>query len=148
MHGMHPVSRLPIPYLLAYAATLAARHAERELRPHDLTLRQFGLLMQLRMEPALTMSELARQLGVTRQSLHEMTAELERAGHLRRLPGVSGRTRRLELSPRTERAVYYAQEALLETEPDLGLTPGERETLRTLLRRLLADATDDESWLA
>src|SRR5690606_27407865 len=140
----------PISCLLAYAATVAARHAERELRPHGLTVRQFGLLMQLRQEPALTMAELARQIGVSRQSLQEMTAELERAGHLRRAPGMSGRTRRLELTSRTERAVYYAQAALLEAEAEFlggGLTPHEIETLRTLLRRLLAYATDDEAWL-
>ncbi|MEV5409509.1 MarR family transcriptional regulator [Thermopolyspora sp. NPDC052614] len=146
---MRPPLKPPIAYLLAYAATLAARHAEEELRPHDLTVRQFGLLMQLRLEPALTMSELARQLGVTRQSLHEMTAELERTGHLRRLPGMTGRTRRLELTPRTERAILYAQATLLESEPDFlsGLAPHEIETLRDLLRRALAGATDDESWL-
>lgn len=146
---MPPELKPPIAWLLAYAATLAARHAERELRPHDLTVRQFGLLMLLRLEPALTMSELARQLGVSRQSLQEMTAELERAGHLRRAPGMSGRTRRLELDRRTERAVFYAQAALLEAEAGFlgGLTPDEIETLRTLLRRVLAHATDDESWL-
>ncbi|GGM66639.1 hypothetical protein GCM10010106_10900 [Thermopolyspora flexuosa] len=145
-----PAQPPPIFCLLAYAATIAARHAERELRPHGLTVRQFGLLMQLRQEPALTMAELARQIGVTRQSLQEMTAELERAGHLRRRPGMSGRTCRLELSSRTERAVYYAQAALLEAEAEFlgdALTPYEIETLRTLLRRLLAHATDDESWL-
>jgi Transcriptional regulators len=147
---MPPELKPPIPWLLACAATLAARHAERELRPHGLTVRQFGLLMLLRLEPALTMSELARQLGVTRQSLQEMTAELERAGHLRRAPGMSGRTRRLELARRTERAVFYAQAALLEAEADFlgALTPDEIETLRTLLRRVLAHATDDESWLS
>lgn len=146
---MPPPLKPPVFCLLAYAATIAARHAEEELRPHGLTVRQFGLLMQLRQEPALTMSELARQIGVSRQSLQEMAVELERAGHLRRVPGASGRTRRLELTSRTERAAFYAQAALLEAEAAFleGLTPEEIETLRTLLRRLLAHATDDESWL-
>ncbi len=59
-------------YLLAYACTLATREADEALRRHGLTLRQFGLLMQLRTEPELTMSELAGQLDVSRQARHEM----------------------------------------------------------------------------
>lgn len=141
--------KLPIPYLLAYAATVASREADTALRPLGLTLRQYGLLTQLWLEPELTMSELARQLGVSRQSLHEMTVELERAGHLRRLPGASGRTRRLALAPRCDHLLSRAQKALVQMETDLlsGTPPREAEILRTLLQRFLARATDDEAWL-
>ncbi|MGV9771485.1 MarR family winged helix-turn-helix transcriptional regulator [Streptosporangium sp. NPDC003464] len=147
---MHPPTKPPIPYLLAYAFTLASRRAEEELRPHGLTLRQYGLLTQLQLEPELTMSELARQLGVSRQSLHEMVGELERAGHLGRLPGSSGRTRRLALAPGTERLLARTRESLTRAEAGfLGdMSPPEIETLRGLLQRLLAHATDDESWLS
>jgi DNA-binding MarR family transcriptional regulator len=144
------ISRPAIPYLLAYAHTVAARFAGAELAPYGLTLRQYGLLTQLAAEPELTISELARQLGVTRQSLHGMVEELERAGHLSRMPGASGRTRRLMLTPRALRLLARAAGALHRAEVGLagGLSRAEVETLRGLLQRLLADVTDDESWLA
>ncbi|MFD8492250.1 MarR family winged helix-turn-helix transcriptional regulator [Amycolatopsis sp. NPDC059657] len=139
-----------IPYLLAYAFTLASRRADEELRPHGLTVRQFGLLVQLRLEPELTMAELARQLGISRQSLHEMVGELERAGHLRREPGATGRTVRLTLAPGTERLLFDAHGPLRRAEEDFlrGMGKREVETLRVLLQRVLAHATDDEAWLS
>lgn len=147
---VQPIPKPPIPYLLAYAFTLAAREVDGALRPYGLTVRQFGLLAQLELEPELTMSELARQLGVSRQSLHEMVGELERAGYLRRVPGASGRTRRLALAPRTGRLLSRVHGPLLRLEADFlgGLKPAEIETLRRLLQRLLAYATDDETWLS
>lgn len=146
---MHQPPKPPIPYLLAYAFTLASRRADEELGPLGLTVRQFGLLTQLQLEPELTMSELARQFGVSRQSLHEMIGELERAGRLGRVPGASGRTRRLALAPDTERLLSRARESLTRAEADFlgGMGPHEVETLRGLLQHLLAQATDDESWL-
>ena len=141
--------RPPIPYLLAYAHTIASRLADAELRPHGLTVRQFGLLAQLRAEPELTISDLARQLGITRQSLHGMVDELERAGHLVREPGASGRTRRLALAPSTDRLLADAHGPLARAEAEFltGMPARDREALRALLQRALARATDDESWL-
>lgn len=140
----------PIPYLLAYAATVTLRKADEELRPHRLTVRQYGLLAQLGAEPELTMSELARQLGVSRQTLHEMVGDLEKTGYLCRRPGASGRTRRIVLTPRTLRLLAAAEGPLHRMEVEFlgGLSRTEIETLRTLLRRLLAHATDDEAWLS
>lgn len=141
----------PLPYLLVYAATWAQRHADPHLRAHGLTVRKYGLLVQLDLEPELTMSELARQLGVARQSLHEIVGELERAGYLRREAGASGRTRRLALTARARRLLpRHPGGALRQAEADLagGLSSAEVETLRQLLRRLLAHVTDDEAWLA
>jgi DNA-binding MarR family transcriptional regulator len=139
----------PIPYLLTYASALVARRTDAELHQHGLTLRQFGLLVQLHLEPELTMSELARQLGVSRQALHEMVRELERIGHLRRLPGSSRRTRKLELEPSAIRLLTHANSPLLRAEADVlnGMRGEEVEALRFLLQRLLVLATDDESWL-
>jgi len=138
-----------IPYLLAYAFTLASRRADAALRPHGLTVRQLGVLTQLQLEPELTISELARQLGISRQSLHEMVGELERGGHLRREAGASGRTRRLRLSPGTARLLAAAEGPVRRAEAELlaGLNARDIETLRDLLQRLLAHATDDEAWL-
>jgi DNA-binding MarR family transcriptional regulator len=141
--------RPPIPYLLAYAHTIASRLADAELRPHGLTVRQFGLLAQLRAEPELTISELARQLGITRQSLHGMVDELERGGHLVREPGASGRTRRLSLAPGTERLLADAHGPMARAEGEFlrGVPARDREALRSLLQRALAGVTDDEAWL-
>src|SRR5690242_15897888 len=90
---------VPVAYLLAHAGGLAARHSDAALRRFELTTRQYWLLVQLDLEPELTTSELARQLDVTRQALHEMVGYLERAGYVLRAPGASGRTRRLALTP-------------------------------------------------
>ena len=141
--------RPPIPYLLAYAHTIASRLADAELRRYGLTVRQFGLLAQLRVEPELTITELARQLGITRQSLHGMVDELERGGHLVREPGASGRTRRLSLTPGTERLLADAHGPLARAEAEFlrGVSARDREALRVLLQRVLARATDDEAWL-
>jgi DNA-binding MarR family transcriptional regulator len=138
-----------IPYLLAYAHTLAARPVDRALRPYGLTVRQFGLLAQLDLEPELTMAELARQLGISRQSLHEMAGVLEAAGYLRRAPGATGRTRRLALTPRATRLLARVREPLRRAEAEFlrGMDPAEVRALRHLLQKLLANATDDEAWL-
>ena len=139
----------PIAYLLACVGTLAVRRADEKLRPHGLTIRQFGLLHQLLLEPELTMSELAQQLGIARQSVHQLINELEQAGHLRRTPGASYRTRRLEVTDTAQYLLSRTPGALDGAETDLlgGLDPDEIETLRLLLRRLLAHATDDETWI-
>jgi DNA-binding MarR family transcriptional regulator len=138
-----------ISYLLAYAHTLAARPIDRALHAYGLTVRQFGLLTQLDLEPELTMSDLAHQLGVARQSLHEMVGELEAAGYLRRAPGATGRTRRLALTPRATLLLDRVREPLRRAEEEFlrGLNPDEVGTLRQLLQKLLAHATDDEAWL-
>jgi DNA-binding MarR family transcriptional regulator len=96
------------------------------------------------------MSELARQLGITRHSVHDLVGGLESAGHLTRAPGASGRSRRLVLTASTREMLSRAQRPLLRTEAALrgGLTRHGTETLRRLLQRLLAHATDDETWLA
>lgn len=144
-----PDTEPPIPYLLAYAHTLTSRDMDNALRRYDLTVRKFGLLMQLDLEPELTMSELARQLGISRQSLQELVLALERAGYLHRRPGASGRTRKLELTAAAHRLLAGAQDAMrrLESRALAGLDHDEIATLRRLLRRLLAHATDDEAWL-
>ncbi|WP_424190631.1 MarR family winged helix-turn-helix transcriptional regulator [Actinokineospora sp. G85] len=136
---------MPTAYLLASAATLATRQADAGLRPYDITLRQLGLLIQVRAEPELTASELARQLGVSRQSVHQLVEELVAAGHLERRPGASGRSRRLEP---TETAGYLVRRsAEVLDDAGCGLSAAEVGVLRGLLRRLLAHGTDDESWL-
>ncbi|WP_156756075.1 MarR family winged helix-turn-helix transcriptional regulator [Actinokineospora pegani] len=140
---------VPTAYLLASAATLATRQADARLRPYEITLRQLGLLIQVRAEPELTASELARQLGVSRQSVHQLVEELVAAGHLERRPGASGRSRRLEPTETAGYLVRRAGEVLDGVDDEVvgGLSAAEVEVLRGLLRRLLAHGTDDESWL-
>ncbi|GAA0281795.1 MarR family winged helix-turn-helix transcriptional regulator [Cryptosporangium japonicum] len=139
----------PVAYLLAHAGGLAARYSDAALRPFDLTTRQYWLLVQLDLEPELTTTELARQLDVTRQSLHELVSALERSGYLVRAPGASGRTRRLALTPQAVRELPRIGRALEEAEESFfqGVSPAAVEALRRLLQATLAHTTDDESWL-
>ncbi|TQS40841.1 MarR family winged helix-turn-helix transcriptional regulator [Cryptosporangium phraense] len=141
---------LPLAYLLAHAGVLAVRHADAALRPYELTTRQYGLLGQLDAEPELTTSELARQLDVSRQTLHEMVIALERAGYLVRAPGATGRTRRLALTPLAVRRLPRIAGTLEDAEAAFfdGVSPAAVAALRRLLQATLAHTTDDESWLA
>ncbi|MEV7383897.1 MarR family winged helix-turn-helix transcriptional regulator [Streptomyces lydicus] len=82
--------RTHIPYLLAVASTVATRRVDEPLAAYDLTVRQYGLLAQLSLAPERTMAELARQLGIARQSVHQLVNELVEAGHVRRRPVGSG----------------------------------------------------------
>ena len=139
----------PIAYLLAHAGGLATRHSDDALRPFELTTRQYWLLVQLDLEPELTTTELARQLDVSRQSLHEMILCLEQAGYLVRAPGATGRTRRLALTPLAVRRLPRLARTLREAEEEFfdGVSPAAVEALRRLLRATLAHTTDDEAWL-
>ncbi|MFE7528330.1 MarR family winged helix-turn-helix transcriptional regulator [Kitasatospora sp. NPDC057542] len=141
--------RTHIPYLLAAASTVATRRADQRLRDYDLTLRQYGLLVQLFLEPGLTMADLARQLGIARQSVHRLVDELVEADHVRRRPGADDRSRRLELTDTAHYMLTRIDGPLERVEAELlgDLGPDEVETLRGLLQRVLAHATDDEAWL-
>ncbi|MFE7590308.1 MarR family winged helix-turn-helix transcriptional regulator [Kitasatospora sp. NPDC057512] len=141
--------RTHIPYLLAVASTVATRRADERLNHYDLTVRQYGLLAQLSHEPGLTMADLARQLGIARQSVHRLVDELVEADHVRRRPGADDRSRRLELADTARYMLTRIGGPLARVEADLlgDLDPDEVETLRELLQRVLAHATDDEAWL-
>ncbi|MEV6774976.1 MarR family winged helix-turn-helix transcriptional regulator [Streptomyces syringium] len=131
------------------ASTIATRRVDELLAAYDLTVRQYGLLVQLLLEPELTMAELARQLGIARQSVHQLVNELVEAGHVRRRPGADDRSRRLEITDTARYLLTWIEEPLERVETELlgDLTPNEAETLRSLLQRFLAHATDDEVWL-
>lgn len=139
----------PVAYLLAHAGGLAARYSDAALRPFELTTRQYWVLVQLDLEPELTSTELARQLDVSRQSLHEMIGSLERTGYLIRAPGATGRTRRLALTPLAVRNLPRLRRTLADAEDRFfdGVSPAAVDALRRLLRGTLAHTTDDESWL-
>ncbi|MCQ6556757.1 MarR family transcriptional regulator [Streptomyces sp. C10-9-1] len=141
--------RTHIPYLLAVTSTVAARRVDERLTGYDLTVRQYGLLVQLSIEPELTMAELARQLGIARQSVHQLVNELVEAGHVRRRPGADDRSRRLEITDTAQYLLTRIDGPLERVEAELlgDLSAEEAETLRRLLQRVLAHATDDESWL-
>ncbi len=141
--------RTHIPYLLAVASTVATRRVDERLTDYDLTVRQYGLLTQLALEPELTMAELARQLGIARQSVHQLVNELVEAGHVRRRPGADDRSRRLEITDTAQYLLTRIDGPLERVEAELlgDLSPEEAETLRRLLQRVLAHATDDEAWL-
>ncbi|MGW5942630.1 MarR family winged helix-turn-helix transcriptional regulator [Streptomyces celluloflavus] len=131
------------------ASTVASRRMDKRLATYDLTVRQYGLLAQLSLEPELTMAELARQLGIARQSVHQLVNELVEVGHVRRRPGADDRSRRLEITDTAHYLLTRIDGPLERAEAELlgDLAPDEAETLRGLLQRVLAHATDDETWL-
>ncbi|WP_219963723.1 MarR family winged helix-turn-helix transcriptional regulator [Streptomyces sp. SM18] len=122
------------------ASTVATRRVDERLAAYGLTVRQYGLLAQLSLEPELTMAELARQLGIARQSVHQLVSELVRAGHVRRRPGADERSRRLEITDTAHYLLTRIDGPLERVETELlgALAPDEAETLRSLLQRVLA----------
>ncbi|WP_199831627.1 MULTISPECIES: MarR family winged helix-turn-helix transcriptional regulator [Streptomyces] len=131
------------------ASTVATHRVDERLAAYDLTVRQYGLLTMLSLEPELTMAELARQLGIARQSVHQLINDLVEAGHVRRRPGADDRSRRLEITDTAQYLLTRIAGPLGRVEAELlgDLAPEEAEALRGLLQRVVAHITDDEAWL-
>lgn len=85
-------------------------------------------------------SELAAELGMSKQALNYMLGELERLGYLERVPDpADGRVRRIGLAARGEAAVRAGRDVRVELATELAASVGEarleamRETLVDVL---------------
>ena len=94
-------------------------------------------------------SELARRAQITKQSMAELVAHLERHGYVERIPDPADRRAKLVKATTRGREVYAAAlEAIRDIEQDwtARLGPGKMRALRRLLRELndeLASNTSD-----
>lgn len=98
--------------LVDHVFALAGRFAEAGdaiTRPEDLSAARWLVLGALQDGP-LSPAEVARRRGLTRQSIRESVARLERSGHLSRTEGSDQRTFLVELTSR-------GREALARIEP-------------------------------
>lgn len=105
-----------------------------------LTAHQFGVLVQLSVQPGVSQAALARAILVTPQSVGPLLAQMTDVGLIRRsAPVVRGAASSVELTDRGRRTlveVYPAVGAVNEPAA-LGLTPAEAAELNRLLHRVL-----------
>ncbi len=115
--------------------------AEGELRPLGLTMPQYAALRALADRPGLSNSELARRCFVTRQSMNEVLAGLQRVGLVIRVAHPhDGRMQQTQLTD-IARAVYkVADDAVAQVEQRMTfqLNETERDQLLSLLRTCTA----------
>ena len=109
------------------------------LRPLGLSTPQYAILSHLREHPGASGARLARDSFVTAQAMNDLLVGLERAGLIRRTPSPRhGRVLETHLTAAGERRVEKADAVVNAVERRLvsGLTPAERQTLSSLLRRI------------
>ncbi|MFD3556330.1 MarR family winged helix-turn-helix transcriptional regulator [Streptomyces goshikiensis] len=105
-----------------------------ELEEFGLTVPQFATLMIIRESPGMSVAQLARSVGSTRQAANEMLAALERDGLITRSPHPTDRrTHQVHLTGPGGTRYENALPAVLRREAELvaGLTPEEREAAFT-----------------
>lgn len=134
-------------YLLNRAARLVAQMFSGRLRRHDVALGQWAVLLFLYARDGRTQRELSRLVAIEPPTLVRTIDRMERDGLVRREPDTrDGRATRIRLTPR---AVALRDELAAESMAAndyiaRDLTPLELETLKALLRRVIAGVTDDD----
>lgn len=114
---------------------------EDELTEFGLTVPQFATLMMLDGSPGLSIAEVARACGTTRQSANEMVAGLEARGLVERFPHPTDRRAHqlhatdagLEMFAKARPAVRRREDEL-----EVGLSPQVRRTAREWMAALAA----------
>lgn len=100
-----------------------------ELEVFGLTVPQFATLMMVRTSPGMSVAQLARSVGSTRQAANEMIAALERDGLIARSPHATDRrTHQLHVTDLGSTRYAQALPAVLRREAELeaGLTEEQR----------------------
>lgn len=127
-------------FLARKAAQRVTALAHEALGPFGLTLRHFGVLNLVELEPGQNQRVVGARLGIDRTTVVAVTDDLERAGLLERRRGKDRRSFALYLTPvgvaqlkQLRKLVDLAQEDFLAP-----LAADERDTLRELLGRLVA----------
>jgi DNA-binding MarR family transcriptional regulator len=126
-------------------AHVLSRQFDEAMRGFGLTAAQFGVLATVAQEPGIGSGQLARRVLVTPQSVGELVASLELAGHVvRDRTGGRGRRAGIALTPQGQSVLAraFAAVAALNEPAALGLEPDEARTLNALLHRVLRTAQD------
>ena len=114
---------------------------EDELTEFGLTVPQFATLMMLDGSPGLSIAEVARACGTTRQSANEMVAGLEARGLVERSPHPTDRrAHQLHATDAGLEMFAKARPAVRRREDELeaGLSPQVRRTAREWMAALAA----------
>jgi DNA-binding MarR family transcriptional regulator len=121
-------------------AQRAARRFRDVFGAHGLTAHQFGVLVQLSIQPGVSQAALARHILITPQSMGEVLQQMESAGLITRVPPPRRGTAidvRLTEEGQQALAATYPDVAAINTPAALGLDDADAATLNALLHRVL-----------
>ncbi|MFD7842221.1 MarR family winged helix-turn-helix transcriptional regulator [Nocardia sp. NPDC059764] len=107
-----------------------------ELAEFGLTTSQYATLMMTREQGGKSISDIARDVGSTRQAANEMLGGLEKAGLIERRPHPTDRRTHQVFVTDEGRAVYAKAHAAVnrrEAELEAGFTPEQRAAVREWL---------------
>lgn len=128
--------------------TFLVRHAWLSMRSvlaealdeHGLSVQQYGTLLCVRKDPGLTVAEVGRVVGTTRQSANELITGMERAGLVERRPNPKDRrTQQVHLTDGGRRRLAEAAPAIrkVENELEAAFSKTDRATARAWLAHMV-----------
>jgi DNA-binding MarR family transcriptional regulator len=123
-------------YLLRQAWQALSGAMEMAMRPHGLTVAQYGVLSVLRHEPGASGADLARACNTTPQAMNGVLATLERESLIeRRQHPTHGRILQVTLTEEGRRRLGAADPAVrgLRRAIERGFTPEDIATIKTWL---------------
>lgn len=123
-------------YLFKRVQQALERELNRQLRTLNLSIAQYAALAALEEQPGLSNADLAERCFVTPQTMHQITARLERQRWLARSPHPDhGKIVKLTLTESGQRLLYDAHSLVLAVEKQLTaeLGKGEQAQLRSIL---------------
>ena len=136
------------PYQDDGCVTFLVRHAWLSMRSvlaealdeHGLSVQQYGTLLCVREEPGLTVADVGRVVGTTRQSANELLTGMERAGLVERRPNPKDRrTQQVHLTEAGAGKLAEATPAIRKVEDELeaSFSKTDRATARAWLAHMV-----------
>lgn len=136
------------PYQDDGCLTFLVRHAWLSMRSvlaealdeHGLSVQQYGTLLCVREDPGLTVADVGRVVGTTRQSANELLTGMERAGLVERRPNPKDRrTQQVHLTEAGAGKLAEASPAIRKVEDELeaSFSKTDRATARAWLAHMV-----------
>lgn len=136
------------PYQDDGCVTFLVRHAWLSMRSalataldeHGLSVQQYGTLLCVRKDPGLTIADVGRVVGTTRQSANELITGMEKAGLIERRPNPKDRrTQQVHLTTAGARRLAEAAPAIRKVEDELeaAFSTADRATARAWLTHMV-----------
>ena len=136
-----PVSSITA-WSLVQAGHLAGRRFHAELNRAGLTPTQFGVLLQLDLNPGMSNGQMARAVLVTPQSMSGLLAALADRGLIERSgPAGRGHAITAELTPAGQDVLRRCADAVQAVESSLGLSASQAARLNDLLQQIIHSAS-------
>lgn len=140
-----PVTGQPAPtelvgWTLVQTSHRVGRRLQEVFAGAGLTAHQFGVLVQLTVEPGVSQAALARKILITPQSMGELLNQLDTLGLITRVPiRARGTAARVGLSDAGRAALEttYPQVGAANAPDALGLTSTEASTLNAILHKMI-----------